>query len=1164
MNSIITNSSTRLTALTLSVIAVVAFAFAAVQVAPAHAASICPGTTWSVNLKQGSTGPNVLALQQFLNMSPDTVVASSGPGSPGNETSYFGGLTRAAVNKFQQKYAAQVLAPVGLSTPTGNFFTYSRAEANALCAGSTVTVTPPGTIPGTVSGTATITASAQPANTLAPANSARVPFTAFTVSANGSPVTINSVSVVRQGPSLDTDFSGVELINASTGVQVGISRVLDSNHSATIGSPITIAAGTSQTFWVAANVAALPGSGDIASFAVTAVNTNSTVSGSLPITGASNTLNSSLTIGTATIQSSSFDPNSASSQPIGTSAYRFTGFRIQAGSVEDLTFRSVTWYQSGSASGLQNVVTVVNGTSYPTTLDSTGRYYTAVFPTGIVIPKGASVDVYVQGDLGSNTTANTTAEFDIYRNTDIYLTGNTYGFGITPSGAGTFGGGVSGSICSTTTLVTCFLNVSSANPYLRGSTVTVTAGTFSTIQNATSVGAQNIALNVSNQPLGGFQTNLTGEAITVQSLKIHFNSSGVMPPLTNVSLVNQNGSIVSGPYNATCDSGTTVLGANCATVAQTVTFTGSILFPTGSNTYTIQGQVPSATANGTTIQASTNPTSDWTSVTGNTTGNNITIGVTNFTMSTMTVKSATLTVANSTSPTAQSIVAGGSNVLLAGLQLDASQSGENIRLSSLPVTLTVSAAANVTTDLSACQLFNGTTPLNTGSRVINGSNLASTTSQTVTFNFDNSLTVPKGTVLTLGLQCNLSSSANTGATYQFSQGTPTATGAVSGNTAVVTLAAGAGPVMTATTGATLTVSTDASSPSYTLVAGGTTGVTANVIKFHATNEGVNLQKVGLTLTNVASSSPADLTQVYLYAGNNIWTTSGVLVSPGTLLGTATFTGNATVATSTLNTVVQLPNNTDATIVIKADIAQIGINQPGTEGHLVAIDYANSQGVGANSGKNIFGTVGITAGTGAAGLRTFRTIPTVALDTTLPGNGVADGRLLEFKVTANSSGPVGIAQFAFSISTTTATVTNVQLFAYTDSGYSQSVSGTFGASTGQFGSTVAGVNNGVTFNIAATTNPVEVAAGSTYYFQLKGSVSAPTNSSVVTTLKGDAAYPALGAGQFMGQVSTTSIAASNLIWSPNATTTNSLGGNDYTNGFGILGLPSGGLFQTRSN
>jgi len=816
--------------------------------------------------------------------------------------------------------------------------------------------------------------------------------------------------------------------------------------------------------------------------------------------------------------------------------------RLTANEQEELTCKSITWYQSGSASGLANVMTVVNGTSYPTTVDATGRYYTATFPTSIVIPKGSSLDAYVTADLGSNTTSGTVAQFDIYRATDVYLVGNTYGFGITPPDATN---GVSTASAHATAILT------GTNPWFQGSTVSVTAGSISTIQNATSVPAQNIAINVLGQPLGGFSTNLLGEPITAQKIKVHFNygtTAAASNLLTNVSLVNENGVVVAGPYNGVVNTGT----------EQIVTFTGSITFPTGLHTYTLKGQIPSTVTAGDTIQASTTPSTDWSSVTGNVTGNNITLPTSQVTMNTMTMKGASLNVANGTTPTSQNIVAGGQNVLLATVQLDASQSGEDIRLSSVPVVLTVAGGALVT-DLSACQLFSNGVALNTGSRVVNSSNWAASGSVT-TFSLDNALTVPKGTVGVLTLQCNVSSGAAANGTYQIAisavSGNYSVQGSVSGNTVTPTFtSAGTGPVMTVSGAATLAVATDPSSPSYVIVPAGSTGTTVNVIKFRATNEGVNLQKVGLTLTNAASSSPGDLVTVYLYAGSNL---SGV--APGTLLGTATFAGSATVATSTLNTPVLLPNNQDATIIVKADVAAVSTSQPGTEGHLIAIDYLNAQGTGASSGKTVFGAA--LTGSGSAGIRVFRTVPTFALDTSLPTTGAADGRLMEFKVTADSPGNVGIDKFTFNISTSTMSVTNIQLFAYTDPGYSTAVSGNYRATNGQFGATVTSVS-GSNFSITATTNPLEVPAGQTYSFKLFGTPSGvTTGATVITKLLGDSAYPSLPPSTFVASTTAPGIAASNFIWSPNATTTAGFNDADWTNGYGVVGLPAAGLIQSR--
>ncbi|HEY4505739.1 MAG TPA: peptidoglycan-binding protein [Candidatus Paceibacterota bacterium] len=76
------------------------------------------------NMNVGSKGADAMSLQRVLNADSDTQVSSSGAGSPGNETSFFGPATKKAVQKFQVKYG---LAKPG-DSGYGNFGPKTRAK----------------------------------------------------------------------------------------------------------------------------------------------------------------------------------------------------------------------------------------------------------------------------------------------------------------------------------------------------------------------------------------------------------------------------------------------------------------------------------------------------------------------------------------------------------------------------------------------------------------------------------------------------------------------------------------------------------------------------------------------------------------------------------------------------------------------------------------------------------------------------------------------------------------------------------------------------------------------------------------------------------------------------------------------------------------------------
>jgi hypothetical protein len=1037
---------------------------------------VCP--TLSRSLSLGASGADVKSLQVFLNGRAATQVAISGAGSPGHETTYFGPGTKAAVMKFQTLNGVSAIGIVGPA---------SRAAIVAVCGGTTGST---GGTGGTTGGQVTVSAGAQPVNSLAPQGANRVPFTTFSITNNSSaPVTVNSVTVQRTGLGVDSNFSGIVLLD-SNGLQIGTAKTLNSNHQANIGdSGWTIAAGATQTYTVAGNIASASNvNGQVVSLQVVAVNTGATVSGSLPISGASQTINSTLTLGSVSTTSSAFDPGAAQTRNIGDVGVRFSGVKFTAGSTEDLKLYSVRWRQVGSASNvdISNLATIVAGTSYPATVDATGKYYTTIFPGGLLVTKGNSIDVYIQGDVTGSNAAGRTVDFDIDKVTDVYFVGQLYGYGIAPSG--------------------------SYQPWYNGYVATINGGTVTTLSKANTgkAAAQNIAINVSNQPLGGFTTNFSGEPVSISGMTVTVaTTTAAAGLLTSVSLVDENGTVVAGPVDATWVSTT-----------QTLTFSDTVTFPTGIHSYYFQGKVASTATGGAGIALSTTP-SGWTNPTGQSTGNAVSLsGTSAITMNTMTVKAGALTVAMSTTPSSQNIVSGVSNFTFANVNVDASQSGEDVRLASLPVYFTGNA-----NNLSGCQMYDGSTALNTSSRVVNTVNGAGGNTKT-TFSFDNVLRVPKGTIKTLAIHCNLSSAATSSTTYKFTNDSTAGDYSITGDVSGVSIT----PVVTASSGGTMTVQTasmtlavDSSSPASTTLSGGALGQTLAVYKIRASNDTVTLTKLGMTLNG--SAAAGDVTNVTLYNSSN------------QIIGTAQFGAGQTVATSTLNGAgLTLPADTDVKITVKADIAQIGAGSQNvaTEGDVVQIDPNSAEGTGST------GTV-TSGGTGSSsGARIYNSYPTFTYDTT-GGNGTLNNgtqQLLALTVAADSLGDVGLWKLVFSVSTTTVSVTSPTFQGPNGNVASTSLIFDFSSATQ--------TRLSVYFDSTSNTADATVGAGTSKTYYLGGTVAGLTTSggAVSIALKADTAASST-------MKTTTNLKNGNfVIWSPLATTTLDVNTTDWTNGYAL--------------
>ncbi|MDD4990195.1 MAG: peptidoglycan-binding domain-containing protein [Candidatus Pacebacteria bacterium] len=962
--------------------------------------SACAGVTFSRNLAQGSSGADVKCLQQILNGDTATQVAVSGAGSPGSETTYFGGLTKAAVIKWQVK---QGVVAVG----TGFVGTLTRAKLNPIVSttGTTGTTLPAGctstsgyspttgqscssgttgtgttgtgtTTTGTTTGVAgamnVALASDNPAAATIVADSAAadgaqslIPVLKVTLTNAGSAeAKVTQMKFTRSGISADADISQAYLYDGDTQLAEYNSfsvTVLTFTNSAGI---VTVPAGGSKTVTLKVDLTDGTASGKTIKFGINAatdiVSTAASVAGSFPMTGNYMSTASASDLGKLTMATTS---NSATIDPAeGVEVFKFT----LAGSDQNIEVQKIKFTNTGSTAytDLTNFKLYDSATQIGSTVASADSDKTVTFDltaTPLAISKGVTKSMTVKADIIGGT--NRTYKFSVQNMTDLLVYDTQYKVYIKP-------------------------NKLDSWSIMEGTEATIQTGKL-TISRATDSPSGNVSNGSTNVTLAKFKVKATGEDVKITALVVNVYGT-----------VTTNGIYQGKVYYDGSQMGNTTTSLVSATAADaaggltTFSFGNTFIVAAGTEkVLEIKGDIK--TGAGVNHTAGQNFTTKIYSVTatGKTSLASVTVGsAAGFQL---TVSAGTITAAlnrgisdwSSDNPTA---VAGATESLLASYIITGG-AGEGCDITGIALQwASTSLPTDTNGDVQNVKIYKGTKATGVQIGATQGTVTASTT---YTFYPSPYISLAAGEQFTLNVYGDVLTGADTGEVGQVSLRTISGTGKVT-NAAVDSSATVyvTGQVVYISAGGALTIITDPAMPLAGIVVMGSTGVELAKFKYDASSSPEDIQVTQIiastTLANLAPTS--SLQNITLSA-----TGLSAVVSSLDNNGLATFdlSGNPWV----------IPAGTSRTLTIKADI---GDYPYASSGSYIQIGVATTTYKGSMVGTvtNISGScLENMAGNAQYVYKTKPTITRIAPSGTLLSDGTIE--LLKFKVAADAADAV---------------------------------------------------------------------------------------------------------------------------------------------------------------